>query len=98
MLGGYRVLTASDGIEALRHIDGYQPSAVVLDLGLPLLSGRDVGRELHENLQGIPVVVVTGSDAPIDEQDFPCVLRKPVTANALIEAVDNCLRRDRIRD
>ncbi len=93
MLGGYSVITANDGIEALRHIDGYQPSAVVLDLGLPLLSGRDVGRELHENLQGIPVVVVTGSDAPVDEREFPCVLRKPVTAEALIEAVERCLDR-----
>jgi len=87
MLGGYNVVTASDGIEALRYIDGYQPSAVVLDLGLPLLSGRDVGRELHENLRGIPVVVVTGTADITQYRDrADQVIGKPFEPSALVAA------------
>src|SRR5688572_16529808 len=93
MIAGYDVVTAADGVEALRRIEGDQPSVVVLDLGLPLLSGRDVRRELAAHLatKDIPVVVVTGDPDDLDPTEFPCVLRKPVTADSLIEVVENCL-------
>jgi len=95
MLGGYRVITAEDGIQALQRIEGDQPHVVVLDLGLPLLSGRDVRRELaaHIATKDIPIVVVTGADtSDLDPVEFPCLLCKPVTPESLIEAVEACLR------
>lgn len=92
-IAGYVVLTAEDGVEALRKIEGYQPSAVVLDLDLPRMSGREVGRELTINIREIPVVVVTGTDpSDLDSAAFASILRKPVTADALIAAVEACLR------
>jgi CheY-like chemotaxis protein len=94
MIAGFHVLTAEDGVEALRKVEGYGPAALVLDLGLPRMSGRDVQRELlaHDHLRNIPIVVVTGSDsADIDDHQFTCVLRKPVSAEALIMAVTRCL-------
>jgi CheY-like chemotaxis protein len=96
MLAGFRVVTAEDGIDALQKVEGYRPAAVVLDLGLPRMSGRDVSRELlaHHGLRDVPVVVVTGSDtSDLDEGQFACVLRKPVTPEALIRAVEECIRR-----
>ena len=92
-IAGYAVATAEDGISALRHIDRSVPGAVVLDLGLPRLSGLDVGREVAAHLPGVPIVVVTGTSDAIDSAHFRCVLRKPITASALIEAVEQCLRR-----
>jgi DNA-binding response OmpR family regulator len=94
MLAGFDVITAENGVDALHRIEGDQPSLVVLDLGLPLLSGRDVRRELAAHLatKDIPVVVVTGDPDDLDPTEFPCVLRKPVTPESLIEAVENCLR------
>jgi CheY-like chemotaxis protein len=50
----------------------------------------------HAATNDIPIVVVTGDTRPIDTSAFACVLRKPVTAHALIEAVRNCLREHRI--
>ena len=97
MIAGYHVVTAEDGIEALRHVEGDRPAAVVLDLGLPRLSGRDVSRELlsHPHFREIPVVVVTGSDVSnIDTTFYACVLRKPVSLDALIKAVEGCLQKD----
>jgi CheY-like chemotaxis protein len=96
MLAGYRVIAAGNGVEALLHIDGYRPNAIVLDLGLPVISGRDVRRELavHPELRHMPVIVVTGSDASdLDPAEYACILRKPVTADALIKSVEDCLRR-----
>ena len=91
-VAGYDVITARDGAHALHQIEIAPPAAVVLDLGLPQVSGHDVAQELRvrEELRAIPIVVVTGSNR-VNEGDFNCVLRKPVTADALTTAVDKCL-------
>jgi twitching motility two-component system response regulator PilH len=94
-LAGYGVITADDGLEALQRVEGHHPSAVVLDLGLPRLSGQDVGRELaaHPDMRDIPIVVVTGDTGAFDLSQFACVLRKPVGPDALIAAIEDCLNR-----
>ena len=92
---GFAVVTAEDGFDALRTIEARRPDAIVLDLGLPYLGGRDVARELTANggPHHIPIVVVTGEAEDLNEADFDCVLRKPVTSDQLIDAVWNCLRK-----
>ena len=94
-VAGYTVVAVEDGLDALRHIEGSGiPNAVILDLALPRLSGRDVHRELaaHPATSKIPIVVVTGSDInDLSKNEFACVLRKPVHVEALIHAVENCL-------
>ena len=95
---GYGVVVAANGIDALRHIDLDGPDALVLDLGLPLLGGRDVQRELaaHADTRSIPIVVVTGSDtSDLNEADFTCILRKPIKAEDLIAAIRRCLQNAR---
>ena len=95
---GYGVVVAANGIDALRHIDLDGPDALVLDLGLPLLGGRDVQRELaaHADTRSIPIVVVTGSDtSDLNEADFSCILRKPIRAEDLIAAIRRCLQNAR---
>jgi two-component system response regulator MprA len=94
-LEGYAVTTAEDGIAALHQIEASAPSLVVLDLALPRLGGRDVGREMaaHVETAGIPIVVVTGDAGNLNPEDVACVLRKPIDLNDLLEAVRRCLRR-----
>ena len=92
---GFTVVAVEDGIDALRHIEVDPPDAVVLDLGLPRLGGRDVHREIagRTEMRGIPIVIVTGE--PIDDldpKDFACILRKPLDPQSLINAVRDCLR------
>jgi chemosensory pili system protein ChpA (sensor histidine kinase/response regulator) len=93
---GYHVVSVEDGIDALRHIDsGTLPDLVILDLELPRLCGRDVKRELraHAETLRIPILVITGVDVhTLNAEEFRCVIRKPITAEALIEAVDQSLR------
>ena len=95
-LAGYSVVAVEDGLDALRWIDQHTPAIIVLDLNLIRVSGRDVQRELraHAHTRHIPIVVVTGGDtSDLNAAELACVLHKPVTAVALVEAVMNCLRR-----
>ena len=84
-MAGFYVNEASNGLEALRALDSDPPDLVVLDLGLPIVSGYAVRTEIaaHSHTRNIPVVVVTGTepDAPLD---VPCLLRKPVSPEALV--------------
>ena len=94
---GYAVAAYEDGLDALRHVDGSGvPDVVVLDLDLPRVSGRDVYQELaaHYETSKIPVVVVTGSEntADLDPKSFACILRKPISVDALLRAIKDCLK------
>jgi len=93
MIEGFTIITASDGLDALHRIELRTPDLVVLDLGLPRLSGHDLRREIsaHDQTQHIPVIVATGQEG-VDPRDFDCVLRKPVDAATLVAAVEKCLR------
>jgi DNA-binding response OmpR family regulator len=90
---GYAVFAVEDGIDALRYMETRTPAAIVLDLGLPRLHGRDVQREMaaHALTAQIPIVVVTGEAGPINESDFACVLRKPTEPQDVVEAVRRCI-------
>ena len=91
----FQVSCASDGIEALYRLDTELPDLVILDLGLPRLSGRDVQREISASTRTrhIPIVVVTGDAGDLVESANLCILRKPVDPATLSDAVDRCLRR-----
>lgn len=56
--------TASDGLELLNSAPNLQPDLVVVDLGLPLLSGFDAGRELKKLLPQTKILVVTVNEDP----------------------------------
>lgn len=93
-LDGFEVEEAGDGLEALRRLADRPPDVVVLDLGLPTLSGLAVQQEIaaHALTKRIPIVVVTGSARDLNYLDVACVLRKPVTPEELVVVVHNCLR------
>jgi DNA-binding response OmpR family regulator len=95
---GFAVLTVEDGLTALRCIEDRPVAAVVLDLVLPRLSGRDVYRELKARpaMSKIPIVVVSAHDvSDLNEADFACILRKPLHPDSLVNAVRQSLTRSR---
>jgi len=55
---GYKVLTAYDGIEALRLARESHPDLIVLDLMLPRLDGLEVCRTLR-NESDVPIIMLT---------------------------------------
>ena len=58
---GYTVRTVHLGRDALREVEGGQIGVVILDLGLPDLSGLDVLRGVKKLNPLLPVIVLTAS-------------------------------------
>ena len=93
---GYVVVAVEDGLSALQRMETAMPAAIVLDIALPRLSGRDVQRELAARpaTSRIPIVAVTGTDiSELDPTHFAAILRKPVHPDEIVQAVDTALRR-----
>ena len=90
------MVAVEDGMDALRRVERDAPHAMVLDMALPRLGGRDVQREMKSRPETsrIPIVVVSGTDiSDLNESDFASVLRKPIHPEAVVFAVDKCFRR-----
>jgi signal transduction histidine kinase/ActR/RegA family two-component response regulator len=87
---GYQTRTAHDGPSALSGVEAFQPDIVILDIGLPGMSGYDVARALRrdQRFSALILVALTGWGSPEDRQQalsagFDLHLTKPVDANAL---------------
>jgi DNA-binding response OmpR family regulator len=92
----YKVVVVSDGLTALRTIDVERPDVLVLDLGLPRVSGWDVYRDLRSRpeTERLPIIVVSGNDLrDIEPDDLSGFLRKPVAPEELGAAIDKALAR-----
>ena len=63
----FMVLTASDGIEALNTIDKTKPDLVLLDLGLPNMSGESVCLEIRKKYPDLKVIILSARN---DTQDI----------------------------
>jgi signal transduction histidine kinase/DNA-binding response OmpR family regulator/HAMP domain-containing protein len=83
----YRVITASDGVEALALARRHRPQAITLDVLMPHMDGWGALRELKADagLRDIPVIMVTvlnerGMAIPLGAADF---VTKPVDRQRL---------------
>jgi DNA-binding response OmpR family regulator len=63
---GYRVLTACDGIEALRLAREGHPDLIVLDLMLPEIDGLKVCRTLRDE-SDVPIIMLTAKTTDQDK-------------------------------
>ncbi|MGN8129678.1 response regulator [Paenarthrobacter sp. 22069] len=63
---GYRVLTALDGVAALRHAEGSHPDVIVLDLGLPDMNGVDVITRIRRT-SSTPIIVLSARHGSVDK-------------------------------
>ena len=63
---GFEVKAVSTGSEALEEAPAFGPNVVLLDVGLPGLSGYDVARRLREMPQFVStkLIAITGYDTP----------------------------------
>lgn len=63
---GYSVRLASDGIQALNSISKLPPDVVILDLGLPNMSGEAVCMEIRKKYPEIIVIILTAKDGALE--------------------------------
>ncbi|HEU4404551.1 MAG TPA: response regulator [Polyangiaceae bacterium] len=68
-LEGYAVRTACNGAEALEHMRSRRPLAVVLDLMMPAMCGRELRSHMLVDpvLADIPVIIMTAFEGSLGE-------------------------------
>ncbi len=91
---GLRVLTASDGEEALEIAERETPDVVVTDLQMPYIGGFELARRLRalDVTSDTPVLMVTARGHVLDESEMSQtnirkVISKPFAPRHLLEAV-----------
>ena len=100
---GYRSFAVGDGRDALRAAMEENPDIVLLDIGLPGMSGLDVCRRLRADTRtvALPIILVTGQTSARDvvagldagADDF---VRKPYDEAELMARIRSVLRLARV--
>jgi DNA-binding response OmpR family regulator len=95
---GDQVTVASDGQEALDLAIKLNPSIVVSDFQMPLLSGYEMAVKLKENAvtSGVPVLMLTArghllSDEQLALTNIRHLLSKPFSAKSLIAKIEDLI-------
>jgi len=103
-LSGYNVVKYFGGLTAVAQIIDQKPSAVVLDLMMPDLSGLEVLNYIksQQELAKIPVIIVSAKTMPEDieaglKAGATAYLTKPVSFSKLITAIDDAIS-DSVKD
>jgi two-component system alkaline phosphatase synthesis response regulator PhoP len=97
---GFEVITAYDGMEALKKLSE-KPDLVILDIMMPQLNGYDVCKKIRSlpEFRQTPVIFLTAKSSEMDEirgleigaNDF---IQKPISPKKLIARVNSNLRKD----
>lgn len=95
---GYGVDLVGDGDAAIRSFLAAPPSAVVLDLQLPGLSGEDVCRQIKNASPFIPTIILTARTDVADtvlllEAGADDYMKKPFSPRELLARVERHLKR-----
>ncbi len=97
--GGYRVLLAEDGFDALSKVSDHDPDLIFCDILMPRLDGYQTCAIIKRNVKfaSVPVIMLSSKDGLFDKargrmvgsQDY---LTKPFTKDQLLQAVQQYRR------
>jgi DNA-binding response OmpR family regulator len=94
---GYIVSTAMTGMDALNKIQASNYNLVLLDIGLPDMTGTEILKQIREINQDIIIIMMTGNpqlDSSIDSVNYGAdgYLIKPVNDTDLVEIVEDRIK------
>src|SRR6516162_1106466 len=95
---GFEIEITGDGKSALEAFRRATPSAIVLDLRLPVMSGRDVCREIKQQSPSVPIIVLSAASDVSDkvlllELGADDYVTKPFSPRELLARVRAAIRR-----
>jgi len=96
---GYQVITAADGLEAMKLALASPIDVVITDAIMPNLSGQELARVLRQNpkLANIPIVLLTGQQnrqaATTIDESIDAFLIKPVKTDELTKCLTRLLQK-----
>jgi PAS domain S-box-containing protein len=97
---GFRVADASTGEQARRLVEELRPAAIVLDINLPDMDGRDLARQLKGNPDCAIIPIVQVSATYRSDEDWAnaldrgadVFLHQPVSPTVLVATLNALLR------
>jgi twitching motility two-component system response regulator PilG len=92
--GGYEVLLAEDGFDALSKVNDHDPDLIFCDILMPRLDGYQTCAIIKRNLkfQAVPIIMLSSKDGLFDKARGRIVgseqyLTKPFTREELLDAI-----------
>jgi DNA-binding response OmpR family regulator len=97
---GFTVVTASNGVEALKLAKSRSPDLVVLDLMMPEISGIEVAKRLRSQTEtaSLPIIMLTARSDETDELEglssgADDYITKPFSMDVLLARINALTRR-----
>jgi len=100
-LHGFRTISATCGLDAIKLAIDFQPRLVLMDLSMPNMDGHQAARSIHAHRRGrkIPIVAVSADLATLDyryasrdfKASFVAGLGKPWEGEELLQVVTKVL-------
>lgn len=99
---GARVEIASSGPEALKLMQWFKPTMVLLDLRMPEMNGYEVRDVIHKIFPNAPFPIIAHT-ATVNESEAPSLLKqgfdgyvlKPIDADSIVQTLQQILERKR---
>jgi len=95
---GYRVLTASDGAEALDLVVNEKPDLLITDFHMPVMSGIELCRAVRSNpaVAGTKAIMLSARGYNLEQADMEAsgvlrMLSKPFSPRQLLQSVQEVL-------
>jgi two-component system, NtrC family, response regulator AtoC len=94
---GYSVATARKGKDALEKVQAIHYNLILLDVGLPDMTGTEILKKIRETNHDIIVIMITGHphlDSSIDSVNHGAdgYLVKPISSKYLVDIVEEKLK------
>src|ERR1700716_384324 len=99
-VAGYDVRTANDAEDALKALQTYKPSMILMDIQLPGMDGIELTRKLKSNPASADILIVAvsayamkGDDQKAIEAGSDGYIPKPINTRTLAQTVADYLAR-----